>query len=143
MKKRLFKSKRLWVLSLVLVITLLSIGFTMSAFADDGANPDNVWKFTSSSVKDPLYVQEYFTDLPRAFEAEVNFTTSYGSASPIIANWPNYDTRDAFGFQISSNGAPTIYYYETSYNAETWTTETIKDMVKFNYNVYGKGYGKV
>ena len=139
MKKTSFNSKKLLILSLVLVVTLLSIGFTMSALAAEST--DNVWTFGEESVKDPLYVQNYFTELPRAFEAELNIPSgSYSGSSPIIANWPNYNTRDAFGFQINSNGKPSIYYYSTSYDVANAKTVTQKDMASFNYNVYGKGW---
>ena len=139
MKKTSFNSKKLLILSLVLVVTLLSIGFTMPALAAEST--DNVWTFGPESVKDPLYVQNYFTELPRAFEAELNIPSgSYSGSSPIIANWPNYDTRDAFGFQINRDGKPSIYYYSTSYDVANAKTVTQKDMASFNYNVYGKGW---
>ena len=79
------------------------------------------------------------------FEAEVNFPEgSYGSSSPIIANWPNSDTRDSFGFQIRDNGSPAIYYYQTYYDAATSTTMTDNNiMVKFNYSVIGKGWVRI
>ncbi len=140
MEKTNFKSKKLLVLSLVLVLTLLSIVFTLSASADDASN--NVWTFTENSVKDPLYIQDYFTELPRAFEAEVNFASgSYSAASPIIANWMNNDTRDALGFQINKDGTPAIYYYSNAYDAANAKTVTTKSMASFtDYNVYGKGW---
>ena len=140
MKTTRSKSKKLLVLSLVLVVTLLAIGFTMSAFAED--NSDAVWTFSADSVKDPLYIQEYFTELPRAFEAEVNFASgSYSAGSPIIANWMNNDSRDAFGFQISKDGSPSIYYYSNTYDAANSKTVTTKSMASFSdYNVYGKGW---
>ena len=140
MKTTRSKSKKLLVLSLVLVVTLLAIGFTMSAFAEDSS--DAVWTFSADSVKDPLYIQEYFTELPRAFEAEVNFASgSYSAGSPIIANWMNNDSRDAFGFQISKDGSPSIYYYSNTYDAANSKTVTTKSMASFSdYNVYGKGW---
>ena len=143
MKKANFKSKKLVLLSVVMVIALLSVIFTTLAFAADGS--DNVWTFSSDSVKDSLYVKEHFTSLPRAYEAEVNFPSgSYGSSSPIIANWANSDTRDSFGFQIRDNGSPAIYYYQTYYDAETSTTKTDNNiMVKFNYSVIGKGWVRI
>ena len=140
MKKTTKRSKKILILSLVLVLALLSVAFTVSAFAADNSN--NVWTFTSDSVKDPLYIQEYFTELPRAFEAEVNFASgSYSAGSPIIANWMNNDTRDAFGFQINKDGTPSIYYYSNTYDAANSKTVTTKTMASFsNYNVYGKGW---
>ena len=143
MKKATFKSKKLLFLSAVLVITVFSILFTTLAFAADDAN--NVWEFSSESVKDPLYIQNHFTELPRAYEAEVNFPAgSYGSSSPIIANWANSDTRDSFGFQIRDNGSPAIYYYQTYYDAATSTTKQDNNiMVKFNYSVIGKGWVRI
>ena len=143
MKKTCFKSKKLLILSVVLVISLLSVSLAVMAAAADSAN--NVWTFSDQSVKDSLYIQEHFTDLPRSFEAEVNFPEgSYGSSSPIIANWPNSDTRDSFGFQIRDNGSPAIYYYQAYYDAETSTTMTDNNiMVKFNYSVIGKGWVRI
>ena len=138
MKKKSFKSKKLFLLSIVTVIALLLMAFTISAFADD--NADAAWTFSEESIKDPLYIQEYFTDLPRAFEAEVNFPTSFTTSSPIIANYPNYKTRDSFGFQINKNGNPSIYYYSTHYDVANSKTVAQTDMASFNYNVYGKGW---
>ena len=140
MKRTRSKSKKLVILSLVLAIAMLSIVFTVAASAED--NSDNVWTFSADSVKDPLYIQDYFTELPRAFEAEVNFASgSYSAGSPIIANWMNNDSRDAFGFQINKDGTPSIYYYSNAYDAANSKTVTTKSMASFtDYNVYGKGW---
>ena len=135
MKKALSKSKTLLILSIVLIVALFSVVFTVSAFA-----ADDVWTFTSDSVKDPLYVQKHFTELPRAFEAEVNFTKSYTSASPIIANWPNSDSRESFGFQITKDGKPCLYYYSTTYDTENAKVVPVKTQATFNYDVYEKGW---
>ena len=129
-----FKSKKLLILSSVLFITLLSICFTFLASADD--NSDAVWTFTADSVKDPMYIQEYFKELPRAFEAEVKLPSgSLGSSSPIIANWTQSDTRDAFGFQLSASGTPTLYYYQNEYDAANSATVTTKFKADFTYTV--------
>lgn len=143
MKKSYLKSKKRFIIPIGLMIAVLTVSFAVLTFAADGVS--NAWTFSSDSVKDPLYVQEHFTDLPRAFEAEVNFPEgSYGSSSPIIANWPNSDTRDSFGFQIRDNGSPAIYYYQTYYDAATSTTMTDNNiMVKFNYSVIGKGWVRI
>ena len=134
MKNTRSRSKKLLVLSLVLVVTLLSIGFTMSAFAED--NSDAVWTFNAESIKDPMYIQEHFLELPRAFEAEVKLPSgSLGSSSPIISNWTQSDTRDAFGFQLKDTGAPTIYYYQNAYDAANATNVTTKYMATFSYTV--------
>ena len=129
MEKTGLKSKKLLILSLVMVVTLFAIGFTMSAFAEDGT--DGYWTFTSDAVKDPLYIQKHFTALPRAFEAEMNLPDSLGSASPIIANWTGSDTRDAFGFQITASGTPKLYYYQNAYDAANSKTVTTKYMSNF------------
>ena len=50
-KKHIKKSKKLLILPLAVVIALLAMMFAMSTFAEDSS--DNVWTFTSDSVKDP------------------------------------------------------------------------------------------
>ena len=134
MKRTRSKSKKLLLLSLVLAIAMLSIGFTIAASAED--NSDAVWTFTADSIKDPMYVQKYFTSLPRAYEAEIKLPSgSLGSSSPIIANWTQSDTRDAFGFQLSAAGKPTMYYYQNAYDAANSTTVTTKYKADFTYAV--------
>ena len=135
MKKALFKTKKLLILSLVMSIVLISAAFTISSFAET-----DVWTFTSASVKDPLYVQKHFTELPGAFEAEVNFTSAQSSASPIISNWPNSDTRESFGFQITNKGEPCLYYYDTTYNTAEAKVVSVKAKAIFDYDVVGKGW---
>ena len=123
----------------MLAAALLVIGFTVSVFAAAGAS--NPWTFTKDAVSDPISIGEYFDTLPRAFEADVNFPQgSYSSASPIISNYPNSDTRPCFGFEINASGNPAIYYYDRTYDAETATATKIKDYVSFSYSVIGKGW---
>ena len=137
-----FRSKKLLILSLVLFITLLSICFTFLASADD--NSDAVWTFTADSVKDPMYIQEHFTKLPRAYEAEVNLPSgNYSSSMPIVANYPNSNSRDAFGFQLSSSGKPEMYYYVTGYDAAASTNIINTTKVTFNYSVTGQGWVRI
>ena len=62
MKKTCNKSNKFLLLSLVVLVTLLSILFAVSAFASETTY--DAWTFTADSVKDPLYVQNYFTELP-------------------------------------------------------------------------------
>ena len=137
------KSKKLLILSLVLFITLFTICFTMSAYADD--NSDAVWTFTADSVKDPMYIQEHFTKLPRAYEAEIYLPAgSYSTSMPIIANYPNSNSRDAFGFQLSSAGKPEMYFYcVTGYDAATSTSIINTTKVTFNYSVKDQGWVRI
>ena len=135
MKKVNLKTKKLAILSLVVAITLLAIGFAVSAFAAE--NADGYWSFNSDSIKDPMYISEHFTSLPRAFEAEINMPSSLSGTSPIISNWTQSDTRDAFGFQISASGTPTMYYYQNHYDTsgEKGVTVTTKYRVDFTYSL--------
>ena len=142
MAKTNFKSKKLLVLSLVLVLTLLSIAFTMSAFAEDNTN--NVWTFSADSVKDPMFIQNHFTKLPRAYEAEVNVPAgSYSNSMPIIGNYPNNNSRDCFGFQLSSSGKPEMYFYVTGYDAANSSNIINTTKVTFNYSVIGQGWVRI
>ena len=140
MKKAHFNRKKALIFSVILAIALICSALSLSVFAEDNSN--NVWTFTSSSMKDPLYVQDYYNTLPRAFEAEVYFDKSYSKSSPIIANYPAYDSRNCFGFQITSDGYPNLYYYEATYNVETTTTVVTKDKAIFKkYNIYEESLG--
>ena len=142
MAKTNLKSKKLLVLSLVLVITLLSIVFTMSASAED--NSDAYWSFSADSVKDPMFIQNHFTKLPRAYEAEVNVPSgSYSSSMPIIGNYPNSNSRDCFGFQLSSAGKPEMYFYVTGYDAANSSSIINTTKVTFNYSVIGQGWVRI
>ena len=137
-----FKSKKLLVLSLVLFVTLLAMCFTVLASAED--NSDAVWTFTSDSVKDPMYIQEHFTKLPRAYEAEIYLPAgSYSNSMPIIANYPNSNSRDAFGFQLSSAGKPEMYYYVTDYDAANSSSIINTTKVTFNYTVKDQGWVRI
>ena len=135
MKKAFFKSKKLLILSLILVIPLLAVGFTVSSFAADSSN--DYWTFSSDSVKDPMYISKHFTSLPRAFEAEVNIPETLEGTSPIIANWTQSNTRDSFGFQLSASGTPTIYYKQNHYelSGEKPATVTTEYRANFTYKI--------
>ena len=135
MKNSGFKSKKLLILSLVLAVTLLAIGFAVSAFAAEST--DGYWSFSSDIVKDPMYISEHFISLPRAFEADVNMPSELSGTSPIISNWTQSDTRDAFGFQISASGTPTMYYYQNHYDTsgEKGATVTTKYRADFTYSI--------
>ncbi len=143
MNKTCLKSKKLLVLSLVVFITLLSICFTASVFASE--NADNVWTFSAGNVADPMYVKEYFTEIPVAYEAEVNFESkTYSTASPIIANYPNNTGFDCFGFEIHASGNPAVYYYASSYDTSTNKVTQLKNYVRFTeYDVRGKGWVRI
>ena len=135
MRKKHFASKKL-ILALAVLLVVICVATSVSVFASDTQG----WTFSAKNVADPMYVKTYFDKLPRAYEAEVNFPSgSYSNASPIITNYPNNDTRDCFGFEITAAGKPAIYYYETSYTPETNTVNKIKTHVPFNYDVRGKG----
>ena len=143
MKNTAFKRKGvIYVLTACLLMVLLS-AVAVSVFGAEG-NTDG-WTFSQASVGDPIYVKDYFEELPRAYEAEVNIPNgSYSKASPIISNYRNNDAKDCFGFEIHASGKPAIYYYQTSYepsNNKVWRTKTY---IKFdNYNVIGKGWVRI
>ena len=137
MKKTGSKTKKLLLISSV-IIALLAICFSVSAFA---ADENSYFTFSEDSIKDPLFISDYYDDLPRAYEAEVNFPSgSYGSASPVISNFPSSDTRDTFGFEITAAGNPAIYYYDATYDSAASASIKSKTYVKFNYSVIGKGW---
>ena len=135
-------SKKLLLISAVLLVTLICSVLSISSFAAEG---DTVWTFSQASVADPIYVKDYFDALPRAYEAEVNFPEgSYGTASPIISNYPNNDDKDSFGFEIYKDGNPAMYFYQTSYNPSISKVLKTITYIRFtNYSVIGKGWVRI
>ncbi len=140
MKNTEFKRKgTIYVLLVCMLIVILS-AVTVSVFAADGTTDG--WTFSKASVGDPMYVKDYYDELPRAYEAEVNFPSgTYSNASPIISNYRNNDTKDCFGFEIHASGKPAMYFYQTEYEPSNNKVWRIKTYIKFdNYNVIGKGW---
>ena len=140
MKSTQIKRKSIIYVLLACLVTVILSAAAVSIFAADGMTDG--WTFSKGSVGDPIYVKEYFEELPRAYEAEVNFPSgTYSNASPIISNYRNNDTKDCFGFEIHASGKPAMYFYQTSYEPSNNKVWRYKTYIKFdNYNVIGKGW---
>ena len=134
------KRKNTILKSILIALLAVSCIFSLAAVVSSASDTDASWTFTTEAVKDPLYIKEYFDTLPRAYEAVVEFPSgSLASASPVISNYPSNTSRDTFGFEITKNGNPAIYYYTVAYDAANYKLNVNKIHVPFNYDVRGKG----
>jgi len=142
MKKSRFISKKLLMVSVILLVTLLCCAFATTVSAQDTAAE---WTYSQASISDPIYVKDYFDALPRAYEAEVNFPEgTYSNASPIISNYRNNDVKDCFGFEIHASGKPAMYFYQNGYSPSNNKVIKTKTYIKFDdYNVIGKGWVRI